>query len=73
MKLQNCPIRKKSSSLEAWIKEVELWNESQKGDGLAKKKYLNFMENVRKSECDELKKFVDTNIVEIQKTTSINF
>ena len=64
MKLQNCPIRKKSTSLEAWIKEVEMWDEAQKGEGLAKTKYLNFMENVRKSECDELKKFVDTNIVE---------
>ena len=41
-----------------------MWDESHKGEGLAKTKYLNFMENVRKSECDELKKFVDTNIVE---------
>ena len=54
-KIQNCPIRKKSSSLEAWIREVELWNDTLEGDDLAKLKYLNFMENVRKSDCDDLK------------------
>ena len=63
-KIQNCPIRKKSSSLEAWIREVELWNDTLEGNDVAKLKYLNFMENVRKSECDDLKKFVETYIVE---------
>ena len=57
-KIQNCPIRKKSSSLEAWIREVELWNDTFEGDDLAKLKYLNFMKNVRKSECDDLKKWL---------------
>ena len=38
--------------------------DTHEGDDLAKLKYLNFMENVRKSECDDLKKFVETNIVE---------
>ena len=40
-KLEECPLKRTSSSLDAWIKEVLLWDESNTGNdpGLSAKKY----------------------------------
>ena len=59
-KLDNCPVKGKYSSLDAWIQEVELWDETNSSssniENLSAKKYLKFMESVKNSEdCDEFK------------------
>ena len=66
-KLEECPQKRSSSSLEAWIQEVLLWNESNAGNdtGLNAKKYLKFLDSVHKSEgCDDLKNLVQVEFVE---------
>ena len=80
-KLDNCPIKGKYSSLEAWLQEVELWNDTNKSekeeDNINAKKYLKFMDSVKDSEdCEELKKLVQVEFKENQafdkKSKSIN-
>ena len=52
-------------SLDAWINEIKMWNESNKGVDSLAQKYLCFIDSVRTSEdCSELKKFVEVNVVE---------
>ena len=66
-KLEDCPIKRKTSSLEAWLGEISLWNESNAGeyDGLNAKKYLKFVDSVRKSEeSSDLKNLVEVAFVE---------
>ena len=65
-KLSNCPKKSKDTSLDSWISEVKMWNESNSGEGFnLAQKYLNFIESVRNSEgSDDLKKFVEVNVVE---------
>ena len=65
-KLEDCPL-KRTSSLDAWIKEVLLWDESNTGNdpGLSAKKYLKFLDSVYKSEgCTDLKNLVQVEFVE---------
>jgi len=53
IKLEACPIKRKNCSLEAWISEVELWDNSNNVGELARlstKKYLALMESIRKAE-----------------------
>ena len=66
-KLEECPQKRSSSSLDAWIKEVILWNDSNTGKdpGLSAKKYLKFLDSVYKSEgCSDLKNLVQVEFVE---------
>ena len=66
-KLEECPLKRTSSSLDAWIKEVLLWDESNTGNdpGLSAKKYLKFLDSVYKSEgCTDLKNLVQVEFVE---------
>ena len=66
-KLEECPIKRKTSSLEAWIGEISLWDESNTGDydGLNAKKYLKFVDSIRKSEdCTDLQNLVEVEFVE---------
>ena len=61
-KLEQCPIKRKSSSLEAWLGEISLWDESNSGDynGLNAKKYLKFVDSVMKSEdSSDLKNLIE--------------
>ena len=48
---EECPLKRKLSSLDAWIKEVILWDGSntEKDPGLIAKKYLKFLDSVYKS------------------------
>ena len=63
-KLSLCPKKREGSSLEAWIEEVKMWDECNKEESVVQK-YLNFIDSIRTSEkCDELKMFVEVNIVE---------
>ena len=42
-----------------------MWDESNKGSENSSQKYLNFIDSVRSSEeCDDLKRFVEANVVE---------
>ena len=66
-KLEECPLKRMSSSLDAWIKEVILWDESNasKGPGISAKKYLKFLDSVYKSDgCSDLKNLVQVEFVE---------
>ena len=66
-KLEECPIKRKTSSLEAWLGEISLWDESNSGDynGLNAKKYLKFVDSVRKSEdSSDLKNLIEVEFVE---------
>ena len=66
-KLEECPLKRTSSSLDAWIKEVLLWDESNTGTdpGLSAKKYLKFLDSVYKSEgSTDLKNLVQVEFVE---------
>ena len=51
-KLEDCPVKRTLSSLDAWMKEVLLWNESNTSSvtGWNAKKYLKFLDSVLKSE-----------------------
>ena len=67
MKLENCPVKRKYCTLDAWIAEVKLWDESNTltGDAATAKKYLKFVDSVRESEdCDDLKSLVHVEFVE---------
>ena len=62
-KLDDCPVKGKFSSLEAWLDEVELWDEASKNQSgedegsFSAKKYLKFMNSVKEAEdSEELKK-----------------
>ena len=72
-KLDDCPTKGKYSSLEAWLLEVELWDESNSGndvENISSKKYLKFMNSVNVSEeCEDLKKLVQ---VEFKENKSFN-
>ena len=48
-KVDDCPIKRTSTSLEAWIDEVSLWNESIKGldESIRARKYLKEVRRVR--------------------------
>ena len=49
-KLENCPTKRKSTSLDAWTQEVLLWDECNKtGISIGAKKFLKFVECVRSS------------------------
>ena len=68
-KLDNCPVKGKYSSLDAWLLEVELWNDSNvsscESDSLNAKKYLKFMSSVKESEeCEDLQKLVQVEFKE---------
>ena len=66
-RLEECPLKRSTSSLDAWMKEVLLWDESNTGNyaGLNAKKYLKFLDSVHKSEdCDDLKNLVQVEFVE---------
>ena len=70
-KLDNCPVKGKYSSLDAWIQEVELWDDTNSSscniENLSAKKYLKFMESVKNSEdCEELKKLIQVEFKENQ-------
>ena len=69
LKVDECPIKRTSTSLEAWIDEVSLWNESIKGldESIRAKKYLKLVASVRKSEnCLDLQNLVEVEFVENQ-------
>ena len=66
-KLEDCPVKRKVSSLEAWLDEVTLWDESNASSepGWSAKKYLKFVESIRKSEeCSDLQNYVQVEFVE---------
>ena len=64
-KLTNCPKKRTETSLESWISEVKMWNDANKETNSFAQKYLFFIESVRSSDgCEDLKKFVEVNIVE---------
>ena len=68
-KVEDCPIKRKTSSLDAWIDEVLLWNESIDGssEAVRAKKYLKFVDAVRKSEdCKDLQNLIEVDFVENQ-------
>ena len=71
-RLDDCPIKGKYSSLDAWLDEVQLWDDTNKKcDGnianLSAKKYLKFMNSVKDSEdCDDLKKLAQVQFKENQ-------
>ena len=63
-KIDECPVKSKQATLESWMSEVLLWNESN-GSGNNGKKYLKFLDSVRKSEnCSELQNFVQVEFAE---------
>ena len=69
IKIENCPIKRSTSSLDAWINEVTLWNDSTvaEDDAVRAKKYLKFIDSVRKSEdCSDLNNLVEVEFVENQ-------
>ena len=62
-KLDNCPVKGKYSSLDAWLSEVELWDDTNISscdlDTNNAKKYLKFMSSIKESDdFDELQKLV---------------
>ena len=66
-KLEVCPVKRMSSSLDSWMNEVLLWDESNSSNtpGWNAKKYLKFLESVFKSEgCDDLKNLIQVEFVE---------
>ena len=66
-KLEDCPVKRTLSSLDAWMKEVLLWNESNTSSvtGWNAKKYLKFLDSVFKSEgSNDLKSLVQVEFVE---------
>ena len=66
-KLEDCPLKKVSSSLDSWMKEVLLWNGSNISSvsGWNAKKYLKFLDSVFKSEgSNDLKSLVQVEFVE---------
>ena len=68
-KLDECPTKGKYSSLDAWVQEVQLWDQSNSNgsdiESLNTKKYLKFMTSVNNSEnCDDLKKLVQVEFKE---------
>ena len=72
VKLENCPVKRASSSLDAWINEVTLWNESNIADDetLRAKKYLRFIDSVRKSEgCTDIKISLKWNLLKTKTLT----
>ena len=53
-KLEDCPIKRKTVSLESWLREVELWNDCNQTDATSLgKKYQKFIESIRNSEDAE--------------------
>ena len=69
MRIEDCPMKRKSTSLDSWLQEVLLWDECYnvvgKEDVIGTKKYLKFLESVYKSEdCDELIALVRVEFVE---------
>ena len=65
-KLENCPSKRKTTSLDAWVQEVLLWDDCNRiGVSIGAKKYLKFVECVRSSEeSDDLKNLVEVEFVE---------
>ena len=66
-RLEDCPIKRASSSLDAWIDEVLLWDDCNSGasEALRAKKYLKFVDSVRKSEeCKDLQNLIEIEFVE---------
>ena len=66
-KIENCPIKRSSSSLDAWVDEVLLWDESNAAlsDSIRAKKYLKLVDSVRKSEnCKDIQNLVEVEFVE---------
>lgn len=66
-KSEDCPVKRKSSALDSWMKEVLLWNESdtRSVSGWDAKKYLKFLVSVFKSEgSNALKSLVQVEFVE---------
>ena len=69
LKIENCPVKRPSSSLDAWLDEVLLWDESNAASdaSVRAKKYLKFVESVRKSEnCQDIQNLVEVEFVENQ-------
>ena len=69
LKIENCPIKRPSSSLDAWVDEVLLWDESNAATdpSMRAKKYLKFVDSVRKSEnCQDIQNLVEVKFVENQ-------
>lgn len=67
LKIETCPVKRSSSSLDAWIDEVLLWDESNAADSesVRAKKYLKFVDSVRKSEdCKDVQNLVEVDFVE---------
>jgi len=67
IKLEACPIKRKNCSPEAWLTEVELWDNSNNvGDPtkLSTKKYLALMESIRKAEDQDLERTAEVEFVE---------
>jgi len=53
-KLEDCPVKKKTVSLESWLREVELWNECNKvEEDSYGKKFQKFITSIRNSEEGE--------------------
>ena len=70
IKLEACPIKRKNCLLEAWISEVELWDNSNNmrdPEKLNAKKYLALMESVRKAEDQDLGRTAEVEFVENQE------
>ena len=65
--MEECPIKRKDHSLEAWLSEVELWDKSNNTGNPAirnLKKYLTLMKCIRNTEDEELKKPAHVEFVE---------
>ena len=62
VKLEACPIKRKNCSLQAWLTEVELWdnaNDAGEPEKLNMKKYLAFMDSIRNAEDKELERMAE--------------
>ena len=67
IKLEACPIKRKKCSLEAWLWEVELWDNSNTiGDPvkLSTKKYLALMESIRNAKVKDLENTAEVEFTE---------
>ena len=68
-KIENCPLKRSGTSLDAWTAEVLLWDECNEGvnNEVIVKKYLKFNDSVRQSEnFQELQNLVEVEFVENQ-------
>ena len=67
IQLEECPVKRKNCSTEAWLSQVELWDSANNTGDPTKlniKKYLAVMESIRKAEDRELERTAEVEFVE---------